>query len=545
MSNDFLFISCANGSEALLAEECVRICGADQGVEAGRGGVMVDASVENAMRMNLRSRIAQRVLWPLLDGEYRDEHDLYDLARRVPWADWITPEETLRVDVTAQRSPLQSLNFAALRIKDAVCDVMREAAGARPSVDTRHPDLAISLHVDPTHAWLAIDLSGDALFKRGWREQQGEAPLKETLASTLILAAGWTGDAQGAGLLDPCCGAGTIAIEAAQIACNVAPGLTRRFAFERLRPFRDHATRWGQMQVEARDGVIRPAVPIWAGDVSFRMTDFATRNAERAGVAHAIDFKTADALQRMPPATSGTIVMNPPYGERIDAKGRGSRAGATERTPRTFAAPPRAPGPGAHAFERDGARDEGHADNATTARESRPWRARIGRRQRRERQQRRRVLLATRQPLEAQLQRLDGLGAEPRHEAADVDAAEGKPACSDVERADRMPAVPFRHGRRVGARDCLGTRVGRGAGRTADRIAQGLSLQSPSTGTRQVTLSGCVRTTTNRSIEQENNPCPPSSRIRCSPLWRSARPSLRCRSAPPICPDGTPPTCTR
>jgi putative N6-adenine-specific DNA methylase len=349
MSTDFLFVPCASGSEELLAAECAAICNEGQGdqhVQAGRGGVMVDASVENAMRLNLRSRLAQRVLWPLVDGEYHDEHDLYDLARRVRWADWITPDETLRVDVSAQRSPLQSLNFAALRIKDAVCDVMRDVAGARPSVDTRFPDLAISLHVGETHAWLAIDLSGEALFKRGWREQQGEAPLKETLASTLIHAAGWRGRADDGGLLDPCCGAGTIAIEAAQIACNVAPGLTRRFAFERLQPFRDHAQRWGRMQVEARDAIVKPAVPIWAGDVSFRMTDFATRNAERAGVAHAIEFKTADALQRPAPAEHGSIVMNPPYGERIGAKGRGSQA------PRTFTAP-RAPGPGAAAIARE------------------------------------------------------------------------------------------------------------------------------------------------------------------------------------------------
>jgi putative N6-adenine-specific DNA methylase len=361
MSSDFLFVTCANGSEALLAEECIRIVGADQGVQAGRGGVMVDESVENAMCLNLRSRIAQRVLWPMVDGEYRDEHDLYELGRRINWSEWITPDETIRVDVTAQRSPLQSLNFAALRIKDAVCDVMRDMAGARPSVDTRFPDLAISLHVDPTHAWIAIDLSGEALFKRGWREQQGEAPLKETLASTLIYAAGWTGDAAGGGLLDPCCGAGTIAIEAAQIACNVAPGLTRRFAFERLQPFREYATRWGEMQVEARDAIVKPAAPIWAGDVSFRMTDFATRNAERAGVAHAIDFKTADALQRMAPADHGTIVMNPPYGERIDAKGRGSRGAEAPREPRTFSAP-RAPGPGAYAV--DAARPRGPGADA-------------------------------------------------------------------------------------------------------------------------------------------------------------------------------------
>jgi putative N6-adenine-specific DNA methylase len=359
---DFLFVTCANGSEELLAEECVRILGASQGVVAGRGGVMVDESVENAMRLNLHSRIAQRVLWPMVDGDYRNEHDLYDLGRRINWSEWITPDETIRVDVTAQRSPLQSLNFAALRIKDAVCDVMRDMAGARPSVDTRFPDLAISLHVDPTHAWIAIDLSGDALFKRGWREQQGEAPLKETLASTLVYAAGWQGRTEDGGLFDPCCGAGTIAIEAAQIACNIAPGLTRRFAFERLRPFLEYADVWGRMQVEARDLIVKPAVPIWAGDVSFRMTDFATRNAERAGVAHAIEFKTADALQRMAPADHGTIVMNPPYGERIDAKGRGSNQFAeAPRAPRTFTAPrsererepDRPRGPGADAFARE------------------------------------------------------------------------------------------------------------------------------------------------------------------------------------------------
>jgi putative N6-adenine-specific DNA methylase len=269
------------------------------------------------------------VLWPLVDAPYASENDLYALARRVRWSDWITPDETLRVDVTAQRSPLQSLNFAALRIKDAVCDVMRESSGARPSVDTRRPDLAVSLHVDATHAWLAIDLSGEALFKRGWREQQGEAPLKETLAATMLAAAGWTGAGAGGGLLDPCCGAGTIAIEAAQVACGVAPGLTRRFAFEALRPFRDHARRWDDLRAEARAAVHAPHAPIWAGDVSFRMTDFAARNAERAGVAHAIEFKTVDALQRLPPAANGTIVMNPPYGERIEAKGRG-------QGPRTF-----------------------------------------------------------------------------------------------------------------------------------------------------------------------------------------------------------------
>jgi putative N6-adenine-specific DNA methylase len=137
----------------------------------------------------------------------------------------------------------------------------------------------------------------------------------------MLAAAGWQGRVEDGPLLDPACGAGTIAIEAAQLACGVAPGAARRFAFERLAPFREDLDAWRAMQREARERVHAPAVPVFAGDVSFRMTDFAARNAERAGVAGAIEFKTADALQRPAPAPAGVIVMNPPYGERIDPKG--------------------------------------------------------------------------------------------------------------------------------------------------------------------------------------------------------------------------------
>jgi putative N6-adenine-specific DNA methylase len=250
----------------------------------------------------------------------------------VRWSDWITAQQTLRVDTTAQRSPLRSLNFATLRIKDAVCDAIREASGERPSVDTRAPDLPLALHLTPTHATLYVDTSGEPLFKRGWRDARaagrdvtGEAPLKETLAAAMLAAAGWHGRAEDTPLLDPCCGAGTIAIEAAQLACGIAPGLERRFAFERLAPWREQLAAWRELGETAHARIHAPLVPVFAGDVSFRMTDFATRNAERAGVARAIEFKTADALQRMPPAERGVLVLNPPYGERIGAKGHGAR----------------------------------------------------------------------------------------------------------------------------------------------------------------------------------------------------------------------------
>lgn len=329
-----LFLPAAGGAEALLAAEVTRLCGLP--AEHARGGVWVRGNAETAMRLNLHSRLAQRVLWPVIDGPYRDEHDLYDLARRVDWMAWIKPQQTLRVDTNAQRSPLRSLNFATLRIKDAICDVMRDACGERPSVDTQCPDLPLALYLGPDHAVLYVDTSGEALFKRGWRDARGgregvkgEAPLKETLAAAMLAAADWQGRPEDGPLLDPCCGAGTIAIEAAQIACGMAPGLLRRhFAFERQGPFLPHRAAWQQMRRDAEAAVHAPAVPIFAGDVSFRMTDFAQRNAERAGVAHAIAFKTADALQRLPPvAVPGVLMLNPPYGERIEAKGSGqSRA---------------------------------------------------------------------------------------------------------------------------------------------------------------------------------------------------------------------------
>ena len=438
MSSDFLFVTCANGSEQLLAEECARILGATQGIEAGRGGVMVDESVENAMRLNLHSRIAQRVLWPMVDGEYRDERDLYDLGRRINWSEWITPDETIRVDVTAQRSPLQSLNFAALRIKDAVCDVMREQAGARPSVDTRFPDLAISLHVDPTHAWIAIDLSGEALFKRGWREQQGEAPLKETLASTMIYAAGWQGRPEDGGLLDPCCGAGTIAIEAAQIACNVAPGLTRRFAFERLRPFLEYSKRWGEMQVEARDSIVQAR----GADLGRRrvVPHDRLRHAQRRARGRGARDRLQDRRRAAAPGAGRPRHHRDEPALRRAHRRQGPRQpGRAPRAPRTFtAARPdageRPRGPGADAFARenpDAARRMSREAPVVDGDDAR---------------QRQRVLLAAGHALEAPLQRLDGLGAEPRHEAAHRDAPEGEPPRADVERPDRVPPVPLRHG---------------------------------------------------------------------------------------------------
>ena len=332
-----IFLPCAAGVETLLGAEVRGLLPAAC-VETQRGGVALAGDPREIMLLNLESRLAQRVLVEVAASDYRSEDDLYALARSVEWSDWITPQQSLRVDTTAQKSPLRSLNFAALRVKDAVCDRMRESSGERPNVDTARPDLPIILHVGPERASVYVDTSGEPLFKRGWRSDTGDAPLKETLAAAMLAAAGWHGapDAGGA-LHDPCCGSGTIAIEAAQIACGIAAGALRRFAFERLMPFANAAARaeLQRLRSRARERVHAPQVPIFASDLSFRMVDFARRNAERAGVAHAIQFNGGDALERpaptLPADLPGTLMMNPPYGERIDVGGKAGVARAPMR----------------------------------------------------------------------------------------------------------------------------------------------------------------------------------------------------------------------
>ncbi len=329
-----LFLPCAAGVEDYLSMEVQRITGlSGTDVMKQRGGVALHGSWRHAMQLNLHSRLAQRVLVLLSISGYRNEQDLYRAASEVAWEAWVTPRQSIKVEVTAQHSPLTSLNFAALKIKDAVCDRFRvKAAGLRPDVDTRWPDVRIYTHLTTDSCSLYIDTSGEPLFKRGWREDKGEAPLKETLAAAMLAASGWADDPSNLlPLYDPCCGSGTIAIEAAQIACRIAPGARRRFAFEHYLPFQQHV--WDAIKTEAANAeLVRPAGQepiIFGSDVAHRMVDFAQRNAERAGVADVIEFRGGDALQRLPPcAGPGVMLLNPPYGERIEVAGvAGQRAG--------------------------------------------------------------------------------------------------------------------------------------------------------------------------------------------------------------------------
>ena len=319
-----LFLPCAAGVEALLASEVQRITGTAP--KAWRAGVQLQGSWREALQLNLHSRLAQRVLIELAHHQYRSEQDLYNAAAGVAWEIWFTPRQTFKVEITAQHSPLTSLNFAALKIKDAIADRFRDKYDVRPNVDTRYPDVRVYVHLTVDTVTVYVDTSGEPLFKRGWREDVGDAPLKETLAAAMLAASGWSGDnglcKQGVALYDPCCGSGTIAIEAAQIACNIAPGITRKFAFQKYVPFQAHV--WDGLLDQADAAITDPTAEVFGSDVAFRMVDFAVRNAERAGVAGAVQFRGGDALERMPPVEGdkgGVMLLNPPYGERIDVAG--------------------------------------------------------------------------------------------------------------------------------------------------------------------------------------------------------------------------------
>ena len=256
MNDLSLFLPCAAGVEDFLAQEVHALTGrVGQDLLTLRGGVRVRADWREAMKLNLHSRLAQRVLIELAHAPYRNENDLYAIASGVAWEIWFTPKQTFKIETTAQHSPLTSLNFATLRIKDAIADRFRaKANGVRPSIETQWPDARVFAHLTTDECTLYIDTSGEPLFKRGWRQDKGDAPLKETLAAAMLAASGWwnpeTGEVAAQPLYDPCCGSGTIAIEAAQIARGIAAGSLRRFGFEKLLPFQAHV--WSGLKAEAR-----------------------------------------------------------------------------------------------------------------------------------------------------------------------------------------------------------------------------------------------------------------------------------------------------
>lgn len=314
------FCPCPRGMEAALAEELGEIALTSTTMKVHNqvpGGVHCSGDLTDSYRINLHSRIASRVLLRMAHQSYNNENDIYDLTLAQPWEDWFDVEHTIRVDVTAVKSPLRSLEFTTLKIKDAICDRFRDQCNKRPSVNTREPDMRIVGFLDSRHFTIYLDTSGEALFKRGWREETGDAPLRENLAAGMLRVAGWK---PGMVLFDPMCGSGTILVEAAQMVQGIPSGARRRFAFEKFNGFQ--AGPWQDMK-NAIKALPLPTEPtIFGSDISGDMVEMTRHNLKVAGIMFDVPLKQIEAQEVKPPSeTPGILLTNPPYGERIGVRG--------------------------------------------------------------------------------------------------------------------------------------------------------------------------------------------------------------------------------
>lgn len=308
-----IFAPCPQGlEEALFAE--LQALGFEH-VSQGRAGCHFATDWNGVLRANLYSRLATRILVQMSYAKIANEDELYELAYHTPWENWFGAEQTLRVDTSAIRCPFQSLQFANLRVKDGICDRLRDREGERPSVDTVRPDAKVHVFLNEDSATLYIDSTGESLFKRGWRHHKGEAPLRENLAAGLLALSDWDPNAP---LIDPFCGSGTILIEAAWIALGAPPGIWRPFHFERLR--HHNARAWQDLKAEAREHIAPEIeVPLIGYDIDPRVIEAAKANLARAHLhPDTIRFEVGNALDIQPVAAKGWIVTNPPYGERLD-----------------------------------------------------------------------------------------------------------------------------------------------------------------------------------------------------------------------------------
>ena len=306
--SEAFFASCPRGLEELLLQELSSFGGKE--LKQTPGGIAFSGTWEICYRANLWSRIASRILWRVADFPYKNENDLYAAAKAVDWPQYFAVRKKIRVNVTAQKSPLKSLEFATLKVKDAVCDRFRDKLGSRPDVDRAAPDVRIHVFLEEAKGVLYLDTSGEALFKRGWRMDIADAPIRENLAAGIIMLSGWKFDQP---LLDPMCGGGTLLSEAAAMARGRAPGAKRAFGFEKLSVF--DSKLWERIKNER---TVQPVEPrLYGSDTDPEALKAARRNLGAAGVERWVKLEQADVLERAAPAPAGVMVMNPPYGERM------------------------------------------------------------------------------------------------------------------------------------------------------------------------------------------------------------------------------------
>lgn len=319
-----LFVTAPPGTESLVADE-LRALGVG-GVKESVAGVHAEGAIADAYRVCLWSRVASRVLVTLAELPAADADELYRAARELPWTEHLAEHDTLAVDVSGSSDAIGHTGFAALKIKDAVVDHLREATGSRPDVDPEAPGLRLNLHLRGERAMLAIDLAGQALHRRGYRRRGVEAPMKENLAAAVLLRARWPEIAAGgeAGLFDPMCGSGTLLIEGAWIAADVAPGLLRGAVGSPAWP--QHAPDvWDALLEDAnarRERGLSTLGPIEGRDANPRAIEVARDCIERAGLSAHVSVAQGELGDCRPSAPSGLVVANPPYGVRLGEPAR-------------------------------------------------------------------------------------------------------------------------------------------------------------------------------------------------------------------------------
>jgi putative N6-adenine-specific DNA methylase len=311
MSN--YFATCARGLEPCLADELRNLRAAD--IRVGRGGVHFAGDTAVLYKANLWLRTAVRVLQPVLEAHVESPDELYGAVQSIDWSKFMTPEHTLAVDCNVRDSRITHSQYAARRVKDAICDQFVAKIGKRPSVDVERPMVPLNLHISKNDAILSLDSSWDSLHKRGYRPALTKAPLNEALAAGLIISTGWTGQTP---LVDPMCGSGALPIEAAWIALRRPPGLTRKhFGFMGWMDF--DIGLWTTVRDEARSQVLRK-LPAFVGgsDVRADAIEHARANARAAGIGNLLTFDRRDLKDFRPPdGPPGVVICNPPYGERI------------------------------------------------------------------------------------------------------------------------------------------------------------------------------------------------------------------------------------
>jgi putative N6-adenine-specific DNA methylase len=312
MGDRDFFATTTRGLEGVLAAELNRL--SFSGVKPEHGGVAFTGSMIDGYRACLWLRTANRVLLPLRSFPCPSQETLYEGVYSLPWEEHLTPKMTLAVDANVRDSALTHSRFAALKTKDAIVDRLRNRCGARPDVEPKHPDLRINLHLARNQCTVSLDLAGTGMHRRGYRRDPTVAPLKETLAAGLVALSEWDRHSH---FVDPMCGSGSLPLEAALLASDTAPGLIAPdFGFCRWPDF--DAVAWQQLleDAELRRRQLQANL-VFGSDRERRAVELARRNAQSAGIGSAIRWSQHDFASLDPPAGRGTLICNPPYGERL------------------------------------------------------------------------------------------------------------------------------------------------------------------------------------------------------------------------------------